>query len=184
MHNESLKLYNKEISLSIRNALLEDVYSISKIHVNSWVSTYKKILPEKTLAELSIEERAIMWKEIIIEDASKTLVYDHEISGVIGWISYGNARDELKQKEVQGEIKAIYIDPNFVRCGYGKLLFEQSVINLRKMGFSRVYLWVLSKNIKAKNFYESLGMSNDINCKKEIIYEDICFQEEMYYLDI
>ncbi|NIE97910.1 GNAT family N-acetyltransferase [Acinetobacter sp. Tr-809] len=172
------------MDLNIRNALIEDVDSISKIHVNSWVSTYKGILPEKTLAELSVEERVEMWKKIVTEAETKILVYDHNNIGILGWISYGNARDDIKYKGVVGEIKAIYIDPNYIRCGYGKLLFQKSIIDFKKMGFTRVYLWVLSENIMAKNFYQRLGMICDINYKNEITYENINFQEEMYYLDI
>ena len=42
--------------------------------------------------------------------------------------------------------------------GYGKKLLETSILELKKLGFDELFLWVLDDNITAKNFYEHLGL--------------------------
>ena len=41
--------------------------------------------------------------------------------------------------------------------GYGKKLLEATILELNKLGFDELFLWVLDDNIAAKNFYEHFG---------------------------
>lgn len=111
------------------------------------------------------------------------MVYDDPIKGVVGWVSYGPARDPHQDKTV-AEITAIYVDPVQIRSGYGKQLFNQVVINLKKMGYLKVYLWVLSANHNAILFYKNQGMLKDEMSEKEFVIDHTTLQEQMYYLDI
>lgn len=41
--------------------------------------------------------------------------------------------------------------------GYGKKLLEATILELNKLGFDELFLWVLHDNIAAKKFYEHFG---------------------------
>ncbi len=60
-----------------------------------------------------------------------------------------------------GELTAIYLLPEVWGRGGGRLLLEAAMTNLRKAGFRRATLWVLSTNARARCFYEHMGWSPD-----------------------
>ena len=57
-----------------------------------------------------------------------------------------------------GELRAIYVLPGCWRHGIGRALFTAGCERLREMGFGEFYLWVLRDNVRARAFYEKMGM--------------------------
>lgn len=169
--------------MNIRKAKKQDVLRIAEIQVHGWRTAYVNLMPQTTLAQLSIEDKTTMWLKIIETNQTHILVYDAPIKGIVGWVAYGPARDPHQDKTV-AEISAIYIDPVQIRSGYGKQLFKQSVINLKEMGYLKVYLWVLSENHNAILFYKNQGMLKDEMSEKEFVIDHTTLPEQMYYLDI
>ena len=45
----------------IREANLDDAKGIAKVHVDSWRTTYKNIIPDEYLNNLSYEKREQLW---------------------------------------------------------------------------------------------------------------------------
>jgi len=60
-----------------------------------------------------------------------------------------------------GEIGTIYLKPEYFGKGYGKLLLSFCIKELKNIGFERIYLWTLEKNLKARAFYEKFGFTFD-----------------------
>ncbi len=52
----------------IRKAELKDISGIAKVHVDSWRTTYKGIVPDSFLDNLSYENREQIWKRGIEEN--------------------------------------------------------------------------------------------------------------------
>jgi ribosomal protein S18 acetylase RimI-like enzyme len=75
---------------------------------------------------------------------------------LIGFISFGLTRDKDVDKESVAEIRAIYLDPTYYRCGYGKLLCEAAITQLKANGYREVTLWVLDNYTPAISFYQAL----------------------------
>lgn len=50
------------MTTSIRGATVADAEGIAHIHVASWRSTYRGIMPDALLAGLSMERRAANWR--------------------------------------------------------------------------------------------------------------------------
>lgn len=48
--------------------------------------------------------------------------------------------------------------------GYGRLLLQAVVSELKKMGFDKVFLWVLEENQNARHFYEKCGFVQTGRC--------------------
>jgi len=71
---------------------------------------------------------------------------------IIGTSSYGKAR--FQDLNGYGEIISIYLLPKYWGKGYGQKLLFIVVQNLQKMGYNKIYLWVLEENYRARHFYQ------------------------------
>lgn len=129
---------------------LDDRLAISKIYEESWKHAYKEIIPQEYLN--SIPEGR--WSKNFDIPGWKTLVCIVD-GKYIGTSSFCKSRFE--QFPDYGEIISIYFLPEYMRKGYGKKLLEASILELNKLGFDELFLWVLDDNIAAKKFYEHLG---------------------------
>jgi hypothetical protein len=49
----------------IRDALQTDAAGIARVHVNSWRSTYRGIVPDQFLDSLSLERREQYWHDLL-----------------------------------------------------------------------------------------------------------------------
>ncbi|MEW4429737.1 hypothetical protein AB1I68_19920 [Paenibacillus pabuli] len=47
--------------MHIREAMINDAEEIAKVHVDSWRTTYKGIIPEEFLTNLSYKQRTELW---------------------------------------------------------------------------------------------------------------------------
>ena len=78
-----------------------------------------------------------------------------EHGSLIGTASFCKSRWE-KYSEY-GEIVSIYFLPDYIGKGYGRLLLNKCIKELKQCGFSKVLLWVLEDNHRARKFYEKNG---------------------------
>ena len=138
----------------IRTATLTDAPAIARVHVSSWRSTYRGMLPDDFLASLSESNYAERWKRVIAEGTSKVFVAE-EGDDVVGFASGG--RERAGEPGYEGELYAIYVLDAAQRRGFGRDLVRASVGGLREMGLADMIIWVLRDNHPARAFYERLG---------------------------
>ena len=60
-----------------------------------------------------------------------------------------------------GELIAIYVDPDHIGTGVGRLLMAAAREQLRRLGVTSAALWVLEGNVRARRFYERDGWRSD-----------------------
>jgi ribosomal protein S18 acetylase RimI-like enzyme len=145
-------------AITIRSATLDDVKGIARVHIDTWRSTYRGIVPDDYLDSLSYENRADSWKKRIEEAAEgKWFIYVavNENKQVVGFISGGpNRTDDPIYK---GELYAIYIVQSCHGLGIGRKLSLALVKSLLTTDIASMMLWVFEKNTSARRFYESLS---------------------------
>lgn len=78
-----------------------------------------------------------------------------ENGDIIGTSSFCKSRFALYPDS--GEVISIYFLPEFMGKGYGYKLMEAVMGELKKQGFTEVFLWVLEANNIARRFYEKYG---------------------------
>lgn len=128
----------------------DDRLAISKIYEESWKYAYNNIVPQNYLNSIP----AGKWAPNLDNPDRKTLIYiDNDT--MVGTSSFGKSRFE--QFDGWGEIISIYLLPDYIGKGYGKILLESTILELKKVGLENVFLWVLEENIRARHFYERLG---------------------------
>ncbi|HEY1741902.1 MAG TPA: GNAT family N-acetyltransferase [Granulicella sp.] len=136
----------------IRAATQDDASSISRVHVESWRTTYRGIVPDQFLADLNVEERAVRWREVLRSDP---YIFIAELDGkVVGFISGGAIREPLE--ECDAELFAIYLLAETQGKGIGTSLLMELAKHLEAAGFQSMAVWVLEANV-SRGFYERSG---------------------------
>jgi ribosomal protein S18 acetylase RimI-like enzyme len=138
----------------VRPATLEDAEAIARVHVATWRSAYRDLLPADFLASLSEANHAERWTRFIGEGSNRVFVAE-EPEGVVGFASGG--RERAGESGYAGELYAIYVLEDAERRGHGHDLVRALAGALRKMHLPDMIVWVLRDNAKARRFYESLG---------------------------
>ncbi len=144
------------MTFRIRPAQPEDAPAIAHVHVESWRTTYKGLMPDETLANLSAERRETFWRDVISNHDSNNFVYVAETDAgqVVGFASGGPEREN--HPVYKGELYAIYLLQTSQGQGMGRALATQVAKKLVENGFSNMLVWVLTGNA-ACHFYEALG---------------------------
>jgi GNAT superfamily N-acetyltransferase len=141
----------------IREATHNDVPAIAKVHVDTWRTTYRGIVPDEHLVNLSYERRANRWYRILSlapEDGNFTFVAEGESGEIVGFANGGVER--TGDPIYKGELTAIYIRQTHQGKGIGRCLVRAVVEKLGRSGIDSMLVWVLADN-PAYQFYAALG---------------------------
>lgn len=129
----------------------EEIEGKSLVHWQTWREAYDDLLPADFQETMTLEKCRFFSQKypentLIAMDGKK----------VVGFISYGNFRDEAIQV---GEIIALYVLKDYYGKGVSKQLMHAAFVALDQ--FSEIYLWVLKDNKRAVAFYQKMGFSFD-----------------------
>ncbi len=138
----------------VRPAGIGDAAAIARVHVSTWRTTYRDMLPADFLASLTEANYAERWKRGIGDGASRVYVAE-DADGLLGFASGG--RERAGEDGFGGELYALYVDDRAQRRGHGRELVGAVVGGLRAMGLRDMIIWVLRDNLGARAFYERLG---------------------------
>lgn len=143
--------------MEIRAARPDDVPAIAKVHVDSWRTTYKDILPKSYLNDLSYDARETMWSESFGEENDSFLIVAEDQGKVVGFSAGGKARQDTPEaKGYGGELYAVYTLDSYQRRGLGRRLVAAVAEGLIEREFDTMITWVIEDNAACR-FYERLG---------------------------
>lgn len=146
----------------IRPMKAEDMNEISDVYEQSWRSAYAGIVPGEYMDSIAKG----MWAKNVDDPNWKTLVCTLD-GKIIGTASV--CRSRFEEYQDLGEIVSIYLLPEYMRQGYGKMLFNEAMRVLKLDGYKEIFLWVLEDNLNARQFYESRGFKlADGTCEVDI----------------
>jgi GNAT superfamily N-acetyltransferase len=142
--------------LRVREALLDDAAGIARVHVESWRATYRGIVPDQVLAELSYGAGEDYWRRVLTRVTDRDFVYlaEDEQARIVGFAFGGPER--TGDSVYTGELHAIYLLPDYQRQGLGRCLTLAVVDRLEQLGLRSLLVWVLADN-PSRRFYEALG---------------------------
>ena len=129
----------------------EEIEGKSLVHWQTWREAYDDLLPADFQETMTLEKCRFFSQKypentLIAMDGKK----------VVGFISYGNYRDETIQA---GEIIALYVLKDYYGKGVSEQLMHAAFVALDQ--FSEIYLWVLKENKRAISFYQKMGFTFD-----------------------
>jgi GNAT superfamily N-acetyltransferase len=142
--------------IQIRKAELDDAAGIATVHVASWKETYRGIVPDEFLDNLSIQRRTEQWTNSLSNPSNLYhLAFVAEMKGqIVGFSNYGFPQE--KDAEFDGELYAIYLLKSAQGQRIGRMLFAETLRGLLELGSSSMLVWVLKDN-PTRGFYEHLG---------------------------
>lgn len=140
--------------MKIRKAILTDAVGIAKVHVDSWKSTYKNIIPDVFLGRLSYDQRTELWKQNITKEGNYIFIAENNEGEIIGFADCG--KKESNNVPNSGDLTSIYLLQEYQGHGIGKQLLKQLFLQFKELGFNRVFVEVLEEN-NTRYFYEYYG---------------------------
>jgi GNAT superfamily N-acetyltransferase len=138
----------------VRPAGSEDAAAIARVHVDTWRTAYRGLLPDDFLAALDEAGYAERWKRTLTHGAGRAYVAE-DGRRIVGFASGGPER--AGEDGFTGELYAIYVLQEAQGRGHGRRLVQAVVQGLREMNLPDMIVWVLRDNHNARHFYERLG---------------------------
>lgn len=143
------------LEMVIREGGPEDAPLIANVQIKSWRYAYKGIIDQNYLDEcLDRDVRMKVWQDTLTRKA-EGMFLAFEATVLAGFAFVGKSRNERYQG--YAELYAIYLDPDFMRQGVGKGLFQQVSAYVVRRGFRKMFVKVLTDNKVGRDFYERMG---------------------------
>jgi len=142
--------------MRIRRAVLSDAPGIARVHIASWKTTYKDMIPDTILLNLSHVERMDLWKRNMTKGDQYILVAVNMCGEIVGFAACRRRNDFLPENS--GEITSFYLLADYQGIGIGKQLLQRLFKQLIQWGLDNIFVEVLEENASC-GFYEYFGAS-------------------------
>lgn len=140
----------------VRRAEPSDARGIAHVHVETWRTTYRGIVPDDYLSVLSLEHSQQNWKAVLTDNKNKNTLFvaEDDLGNIVGFAACGPDRDN--DPIYTGELYAVYVLQHSQRVRVGSQLTLTVVEELRRRGLGSMLVWVLADNPWSA-FYEVIG---------------------------
>jgi GNAT superfamily N-acetyltransferase len=152
----------------LRAAESADTMSVAYVHVRSWQSAYRGLLPDEYLDKLRPEDRAQRYDFATRDPQKPQTIVAVEAGSIRGFATTAPSRDA----DLAGyaEVYALYVDPDYWGHGMGKALISAARERLVVLGFENALLWVLRGNVRADRFYRKDQWTPDGLQRKDTVW--------------
>ncbi|MGW7160708.1 N-acetyltransferase family protein [Paenibacillus taichungensis] len=140
--------------MQIRKATMNDAEGIAKVHVDSWRTTYKGIIPDEVLYNLSYKKRTELWIENIEREDNFVVIAENPEGEIIGFADSWKRETNIVANS--SDLTSIYILKEYHGRGLGKGLLKQLFLQFKFLGYQKIFVEVLEDN-KTRYFYEHYG---------------------------
>lgn len=148
------------MTIRVREARLPDAEDIARVHVHTWQTSYRGLVPDDFLDALSLEQRSKGWRQMLAAPDPREGYWTAELDDeLIGFASAGPSRDEDAGAHT-GELYAIYVSTERQGVGAGQALMGAATSWLSER-YEVATLWTLEENAKTRRFYERCGWTFD-----------------------
>ena len=141
--------------MNLRPAVPGDAAAVALVHVRAWQVAYKGLMPAEYLAGLRPEERAQRYDFTALDPARPKTWVAVGADTILGFATISPARDA--DAAGQGELCALYVEPDCWGRGVGRALASAARTELRRAGYTSAVLWVVVGNARAHRFYRADG---------------------------
>ncbi len=167
------------MNYEIKKVCLEDIQDYVKVNTEAWIESYQGIVSQEFLEKIqsNLEQRIESMKKNFDEQENRyLLLYNHK---PVGMISFGKSK--VSEYPNAGEIYSLYLLDEVKNMGFGKILFDFNVEQLKKDGFHDLVICCLKENKKANGFYQHMGGVLSFTRMIEIGSQKL--EENVYYYE-
>lgn len=148
----------------VRLAEPADAKVLGAISGRAFHATYRGMVPDVVLDEW-IERAPAGWQAAFDNHSpdSPWRAWVADAGGApLGYLTTSPAKDEwLPPPDGAGEVTNLYLEPDAIGTGVGRLLYVHAVADLRDRGFNPLVIWAFRDNPRARRFYERMGLAVD-----------------------
>ncbi len=139
---------------TIRAGQPDDAEAIARCHIAAWRDTYRPIVAEEYLNNLSLENHVAKWTTRLQQPDCFTFVAENAIGELVGFINGG--RERTGRTDYRGEIYSIYILKDFRGQGIGRGLLRRFSTALLERGITSMIVWAFQDN-ECRHCYGAWG---------------------------
>ena len=154
--------------VTVRLASPGDVTALGGVTGRAYAAAYLGIVPPPVLEEWVTDAPAMWtrWRDALEErppdHPSRAWVAERD-GAILGYATTSTAKSEyLPPPEGAGELTNLYLDPDAIGTGIGRLLYDHAVRDLFERGFDPLVVWAFRDNPKAQRFYPRMGLTVDV----------------------
>lgn len=160
----------------VRKATLKDATGIGKVHVDSWRTTYKHIVPDDYLNNLSYEQRTQLWAQQLADSNKYIVVAENDFGDIIGFASA--SKRDTNPLPNSNYVETLYLLEEYQGKGIGKQLLKDLFVYFRLKNDQTIFVEVLAEN-NTKYFYKHFGATLNTSLQvtiggkvlEELVYE-------------
>ena len=141
--------------VEIRKACPGDEKILAYIQTESWKAAFCHILAEETLKRCTRIEKAEKMYENVLQNPDIHMLIEYVDEKPHCIAAWSLNRNDLG--EDVAELVCIHSLCDNWHRGYGSVMMEHVLQEMRKAGYNKVILWVFEKNMSARKFYEKHG---------------------------
>ena len=130
--------------LTIRSAQLEDAAAIARCHIAAWRDAYRPVLADEVLNNISLEDKAVQWREKLLLPNTRALIAEIPQIGIVGFLYGGPER--TGRFDFRGEIYGVYLLKEYRAQGIGRQLFQAFARSLAVDQIATIIVWALEGN--------------------------------------
>lgn len=161
--------------MKIKKAGMEDIKAVAKVYVDSWRTTYRGLVPDDYLDNLSYEDAEKKWADFLKSENEPFIYIALNDSGkTIGFAS-GKSIDV---EHFHGELYSLYLLRECRGLGIGRQLVSAIAKHFKKNNIDSMLVWVMGKNKSGVGFYERLGGKEYLRRKSVfggMVVEDVAY---------
>ncbi|MEZ5294060.1 MAG: GNAT family N-acetyltransferase [Vicinamibacterales bacterium] len=135
--------------VTLRLAVPADVLAVARVHVATWQTAYRGLVPDAYLDRLQAEERATRYDFSHVDASKPRTIVGVADGSVVGFATTAPAAAGTPG----GELCALHVHPGWWGRGIGVTLIEEARAHLIATGHRTAWLWMLDGNARAERFY-------------------------------
>ena len=133
-----------------------DAAELARVHVRSWRETYPGILPQAALNRMNVAAHARRFRlELTRAQKGQATLIAEGVDGGVGYASGAVLSGDGRAADA--EVFTLYVLRSAHGLGVGRALLQAQARVLRSEGAKSLMLFVLTRNERARSFYERLG---------------------------
>ncbi|MBQ8082509.1 MAG: N-acetyltransferase [Clostridia bacterium] len=139
----------------LRKARFGDEEALAAIQAGSWQAAFPDMVTDEIMTRYTDHDRLCAMFHRVIEQGRGTL-FLLSVDGAPHCFSWWSpARDEAFAG--WAEICALHSLPGHWRQGFGGMMMNAVLQDIRDAGYQQVLLWTFRENARARSFYEAQG---------------------------
>lgn len=160
-------------NVQLRGAKPGDEAALAYIQTESWKAAFADVISEKTMEEHTrLEKIRQMYEYVLANAVAKGMLLS--VDGMPHGMAFWSKARDCSEPDC-AELICIHSLQDKWRCGYGSMMMERVIAEMKEQNYQKAILWVFADNIRARKFYEKHGFFLTENHKSSYGAEEVMY---------